>query len=384
MASNEPTTVLQRQPAEASEQLDWYSIIDLMDVPDHDKEGIKKWIRESEANHIEILVTGRTGVGKSTLINGLVGKKVAEEGHGLCPKTMSVTKYSVNTKDGFEIVVWDSPGLQDGTENEEAYLAEMKKKCSNVDIVIYCLKMSIRSALGENQKDFSAIQKLTGTFGAEWWKHAIFVLTFANAIEAQLKTRYRLEIVIKEKFEAQTKEWKVRIHAALSSAGVPQEVASKVPVEPAGHIKKPHLPGLQYWHSILWFTCADRTKRQSQPILVKMNAKRFKNSKDVNPTDFTSKESHEQPIVIDHGLAAAGIVTGLGVAINGVAIGAGVGAVIGAAGAGVGAAVGVVVGGAAGAALGLMFYFWQKHELKKKNTKEYPEEASLEINRKSI
>ena len=108
--------------------------------------------------------------------------------------TLDVTRYEVKTKDGFEIIVWDSPGLQDGSENEAQYLASMKEKCSDVDIVVYCIKLDPRSQLEdhETQNDFLAIRKLTATFCPEWWKHAIFVMTFANLLESMLKVKYRL------------------------------------------------------------------------------------------------------------------------------------------------------------------------------------------------
>ena len=352
--------------AEISEQVDLCSIVDSHNAPDGDKDGIKKWIRDSKGKRIEILLTGRTGTGKSTLVNGLVGGIVAEEGHGLRPQTMSVTKYPMKTIDGVEIVVWDSPGLQDGTANEKGYLAEMKAKCSNVDIVIYCIKPETRSQLKDMQRDFLAIGKLTNTFGSGWWKHAIFVITYANMLETMLKTKHREQPLVEKEFHAAITSWKGRIHEALSSVGVPKDVVCKVPVEPAGHTHKPHLPGREYWLSVLWFVFVERAKRQSQSNLIAINKKRFKHSKDTAPEDFTSQPGHQQPIVMDDGMvkkmAAAGIITGIGVALNGMAIGAGVGAAVGAAGVGIGAAVGVVVGGAAGAAAGMLFYLWHKHE----------------------
>ena len=129
-ASNPPSNPPPAGPPgeDTPSRFDWCSVIDLVDVPEGEKVEIKEWIRESKNRKIEILVTGRTGVGKSTLVNGLVGEEVAEVGRQLHATTMDVQGYELKTQEGIEVIVWDSPGLQDGSGNEEKYLAEMKEK----------------------------------------------------------------------------------------------------------------------------------------------------------------------------------------------------------------------------------------------------------------
>lgn len=348
MASNEESVItVQTSPPGAASDL--ASVIGSLEDGD-----MKQWCG---AKRIEILITGKTGVGKSTLVNALVGRKVAKEGSKLRPETMGVTEYQLMTDQGVEIIVWDSPGLQDGTDNEPAYLAEMKEKCSNVDIVICCIKLETKAKLGEEQADFEAIRKLTETFGPDWWKYSVFVMTFGNQLESMLKTKHQ-GAVIEEKFNARIDSWEQRIHQALLSAGVPEKIVRQVPVTVAGHFKKPHLPGRQYWFSLLWRTILHHTNPKSQPALVKMNEQRFRRASEVTDTDFTSTASHEQPIVIDN------FVPLIGLALNGLAVGAGLGAAVGVAGAGVGAAVGIVVGGSVGAGLGILLYLWKRREEK--------------------
>ena len=322
-----------------------------------DKESMKQWIIESKSKHIEILVTGRTGAGKSTLVNGLCGspavpaKPKTDQAHSLKPETMSIEKHSFTTSEGYEIVVWDSPGLQDGTGNEAQYLAEMKEKCSNVDIVIYCITTAAtRCELAPGQKDYTAIQKLTSTFGVEWWKNSVFVLTFANTLESMQKAQTKDPNDREKKFNDSIAEWEDKIREAINTAGIPPEIADKIPIETAGYIKKPHLPGRQYWHSHLWFVFAKRMKKESQPVLVKLNANRIKTISDTEEKDFTSKESYEQPIVsnVAHATGIAATI------IGGTVAGAGIGALAGLPGAGVGALIGGAVGGVTGGALAIV------------------------------
>ena len=144
------------------------TIIDRLPISEEKKEETKMWIKQNTKGQIEILTTGRTGVGKSTLVNAIIGKEAAKQGNNLHAETKNVTCYKMAAEEGVEVVVWDSPGLQDGSGNEEEYLAQLKEKCSNVDIIIYCISLSAtRSEFGARQNDFNVIKKLTATFGPQ-------------------------------------------------------------------------------------------------------------------------------------------------------------------------------------------------------------------------
>ena len=144
------------------------------------KEVFAQWFSTIRQKHISILLTGKTGVGKSRLVNALVGQPVAQEGQKKDPCTSTVTSY-MSDMEGIEVRIWDSPGLQDGTSNDELYLEDLTKKLhQGMDVMIYCLKMDDRRF---HEEDKRAMRTLTRAFGKELWKNAVIALTFANNVK---------------------------------------------------------------------------------------------------------------------------------------------------------------------------------------------------------
>ena len=202
-------------------------------------------IKEKQLN---ILVTGKTGVGKSRLVNALVGRRVAEEGRAKDPCTVGVSPYSV-VIEGIEVFVWDSRGLQDGTNNEELHLRDLQRKNDEhgFDVFIYCLKMDDSRFYSE---DKNAIRKLTDRFGPQkLWKNAVVALTFANRIEDP-DDGDELEY-----FSRELSEWKKAIYDILTELRVDPQTRSALSIVPAGNYKKLQLPTCESWLSELWVCC---------------------------------------------------------------------------------------------------------------------------------
>ena len=212
------------------------------------KKALAELLANSPQKQLNILITGKTGVGKSRLLNALVWKNVAEEGRQRDSCTNTVSPYKV-TIEGIEVRVWDSPGLQEGTPYEaESYITNLKSVNSEhgLDVVIYCLKMDDTKFYHEDKK---AIRLLTQGFGKETWGKAVIALTFANRIEDPNEGDKKTYFV--EEFT----EWERQIHRLLTDLDIDSEVRKTLPIVPAGNYKNLQLPTCDNWLAELWMSC---------------------------------------------------------------------------------------------------------------------------------
>ena len=135
---------------------------------------------ENISTNINLLVTGRTGQGKSALINSLIelGREIASEGSDTdCCTTTSRSYTYPNIIPGVNVTIIDTPGLQDAQSNEHKYIQEMKNECHEISLVLYCMKMTDQRLTND---DKVAMQKLHQAFGQKFWERVVFVLTLAN------------------------------------------------------------------------------------------------------------------------------------------------------------------------------------------------------------
>lgn len=115
-------------------------IFNAYEVAEKIMEAIKKECESLET--LNVMILGKTGVGKSTLINNMFNEKLAETGVGK-PVTDEIR---IKTKPNFPLAIYDTPGLELSGENAvDLLLKEVTQeidkgiKSGNISNAIHCI-----------------------------------------------------------------------------------------------------------------------------------------------------------------------------------------------------------------------------------------------------
>lgn len=204
----------------------------------------------TEPASVKILILGRTGSGKSTLINNILGRKIASVGHRPFPETSTVSEYK-EVVHGVSVTVCDTPGLGDASGNEEDYMRKIQASCDNPDLVLYCQSMDNTRWQTDDEE---ALKTVTKHLGNKIWEHSVLVLTFAD----KFVTNYNLKNEVAKAFEQRIADLELLFKDALGKIGL--QVKSKGNIYSAVSANDSrHLPGMPDWMGSLMITCLAAT-----------------------------------------------------------------------------------------------------------------------------
>ena len=211
---------------------------------------LKKISASGQGEVFGIMVVGETGTGKSSLINNLLGKNLAEEGHGVESKTAGVHKYEATVHD-VPVVIYDTPGLGDsdgGKDAEHIKAIETALKTKDIQLIIYCQKLSenrMRRSLTRTFQQYHAIEVD--------WARTIIALTFADSLPISVNEKRKEGFNEGQYFDQKLEEWKTKIRETLiKQVGLEQEVAESIKMRPVSAFTDDELPNDKDWYVPLW------------------------------------------------------------------------------------------------------------------------------------
>ena len=201
---------------------------------------------------LSILVSGKTGIGKSALINSLAGaevSKVKDAGDANCDLGRGTTelKEECVKLHGKVVSLWDSPGLQDETGADKKYVDAMYEQCRDVDLILYCMDMTMtRWAVQE----INATTIINEKFGCEFWGKTILVLTRANAVWLSIANKEKAFIYHQNVFNNILKALKDQ----LIALNVPTAIVENIPAVAVGYIELESGEDEDFEGRYIWYT----------------------------------------------------------------------------------------------------------------------------------
>jgi hypothetical protein len=151
---------------------------------------MRNYLRRTPRRRLSVLTVGRTGVGKSSMINTLAGRKIADTGETV-PVTASVHSYELQIN-GVPSRIVDTPGLCDGKNLDDSYMDWIRSDVGRlgIDCVLFFTPLYETRVRTD---EITAIEKISTAFGVSLWRRSLVVLTFSDYLRDTARYAAKVE-----------------------------------------------------------------------------------------------------------------------------------------------------------------------------------------------
>ena len=161
-----------------------------------------------------VVIMGKTGVGKSSLINSLFKEQVAAVGHDEAT-TMDVHKF-IKMEGKNTINIWDTMGLYDDLGDPKEYIHRIADTVKKAHLILFCFDSSEARWTKDNKEMIELVKK---ELTKDIFKNTLFVFTKYNVHrnEKSLETRKHkvISVVPDAKFgvaeSPESKDWDTKL-----------------------------------------------------------------------------------------------------------------------------------------------------------------------------
>ncbi|MBC6429462.1 hypothetical protein FM036_00675 [Nostoc sp. HG1] len=137
-----------------------------------------KSLQKSRNKSFVFLLVGRTGVGKSSTINSLMGEPICNTGD-YDPTTMEVQSYE-HEINGIKFTIVDTPGLCDEIPekgNDQKYIELIRNKVKQIDSLCFVTRLDDARVSSDEMRGIKVISE---AFTREVWEHSVIIFTRVN------------------------------------------------------------------------------------------------------------------------------------------------------------------------------------------------------------